>query len=203
MPAQPLPPLPLIVLPATADRWPDIELLFAGSACWCQYWRGSASDYGRISKATLLDHVLDERRAALRRQLQQPSPPGVVAYSGHEPVGWCGFGPRHTLVRLARSRTISPVDELSVWSIVCFLVRPGFRRRGVATALLQGAIACARSHGAPALEAYPIDPGARRLSPNFAYVGTLSLFEKAGFRRLGETEARSAGLPRLIVRLAL
>jgi GNAT superfamily N-acetyltransferase len=106
-------------------------------------------------------------------------------------------------VRLARSRTIPAVDDLPVWSIVCFLVRVGYRRRGLARALLQGAIHCAREHGAPAIEAYPVDPGAKRIDVGFAYVGTVPMFERAGFRRVVETDARSAGLPRWLMRLDL
>jgi GNAT superfamily N-acetyltransferase len=102
-----------------------------------------------------------------------------------------------------RSRTIPTPDDLSVWSIVCFLVRPGYRRRGVARALLQGTIKCARSHGAPALEAYPVDPADKRIDTASAYVGTLAMFEREGFQPVTETKARSAGLPRLLVRLEL
>jgi GNAT superfamily N-acetyltransferase len=61
--------------------------------------------------------------------------------------------------RLERSRTIPRIDDLPVWSIVCFDVRPGYRRRGIATALLSGAIDYARAHGAIGVEAYPTDPG--------------------------------------------
>jgi GNAT superfamily N-acetyltransferase len=107
------------------------------------------------------------------------------------------------MVRLVRSRTIPAVDDRPVWSIVCFLVRSGYRRRGVARALLQGAIACARGYGAPALEAYPVDPGGKRIDTAFAYVGTLAMFEQEGFRRVMETSARSAGLPRWLMRLEL
>jgi GNAT superfamily N-acetyltransferase len=104
---------------------------------------------------------------------------------------------------LARSRTIPAVDDLPVWSIICFLVRTGYRRRGVARALLQGAIECARSYGAPAIEAYPVDPGGKRISTSFAYVGTITMFEAAGFRRVLVTQARSASLARWLARLDL
>jgi GNAT superfamily N-acetyltransferase len=105
--------------------------------------------------------------------------------------------------RLVRSRTIPALDDLPVWSIVCFLVRPGFRRQGVTRALLRGAIECARKQGAPALEAYPVDPGGKRIDTAFGYVGILPVFEQEGFRRIVETSARSAGLPRWLVRLDL
>ncbi len=105
--------------------------------------------------------------------------------------------------RLRRSRTIPAVDDRPVWAIVCFLVHAGFRRRGVARALLGGAIQCARSYGAPALEGYPIDPGDKRIDTAFAYVGTVAMFERAGFHRVTETSARSAGLSRWLMRLEL
>ncbi len=203
MPSKPLPPAAVSVVPATPELWADIQALFEQTPCWCQAWRVSASDYGRVSKELLLTRVLAQRRAALRQQLDQPTPPGILAYVDGESAGWCGLGPRRELVRLARSRTIPAVDDLPVWAIVCFLVRTGYRRRGVARALLEGAIATARQHGAPALEAYPVEPGVKRISTNFAYVGTVPMFEKAGFQRILETEARSAGLPRWLMRLEL
>jgi GNAT superfamily N-acetyltransferase len=194
---------PIMVVPATPERWPDIEELFARIACWCQYWRVSASEYGRVSKGELGESRLAERKDALRDQLERPTSPGMLAYIDGQVVGWCGLGPRHELERLVRSRTIPAVDQRPIWAIVCFLVRVGYRRRGVARALLQGAIEYARSHGAPALEAYPVDPGGKRIDVTFAYVGTLPMFEQAGFRRISETAARSAGLPRWIMRLEL
>jgi GNAT superfamily N-acetyltransferase len=192
----------IAVLPATAERWTDIEELFSNIPCWCQYWRVSAGEYGRGTKDQLGTQIA-RRRNALRSQLERPKPPGVIAYIDHRIVGWCGLGQRSEMERLVRSRTIPAIDTRPVWSIVCFLVRTGYRRRGVARALLAGAIDCARAHGAPALEAYPVDPAGRRIDTAFAYVGTLSMFEKAGFRRVIETSARSAGMNRWLVRLEL
>lgn len=200
-------PSPITVVPATPGHWPDIQELFAHTPCWCQYWRVSASEYGRASKDQLFEHWLAERKNALRGQLEHPTPPGVIAYLEGQIVGWCGFGVRQELERLVRSRTIPAVDDRPVWSIVCFLVRPGYRQRGVARALLHGAVECAREHGAPALEAYPVDPSGKpdgkRIDPSSAYVGTISMFEKDGFQRVIETSAHSAGLPRWLVRLEL
>ena len=99
--------------------------------------------------------------------------------------------------------TIPVVDDLPVWSIVCFLVRVGHRRQGVARALLDGAIRYARQEGAPALEAYPVEPGGRRVDTAFGYVGFVPMFAAAGFRHVVETEARSDGRPRILMRLDL
>jgi GNAT superfamily N-acetyltransferase len=185
------------VAPATAERWPDVEEILAATAreCHCMYWRLASGDYSRSSP--------EGRSAGLRAWADDGVPPGVIAYADGTPVGWCGIGPRARMERLVRSRTIRPVDDLPVWSIVCFAVRVGFRRRGVSRALLGGAVEVARDAGAPAVEAYAVDPGGRRVDVAFGYVGFTSVFEAAGFRRVEETAARSAGLPRWLMRLDL
>ncbi len=203
MTTKPPVPHPITVVPATPERWPDIADLFAGHPCWCQYWRVSAGAYGRSSPDERAGGRFAERSAALRQQLARPPAPGMLAYLDDRLVGWCGFGPRYAMERLVRSRTIPAVDPRPVWAIVCFLVRVGYRRRGMAHALLQGVIAYAREQGAPALEAYPVDPGGKRIDVTFAYVGTVPMFAQAGFRRVSETTARSAGLPRWLMRLEL
>lgn len=59
----------------------------------------------------------------------------------------------------------------------------------------------ARAAGAPGVEAYPIDPAGRRVDAGFAFTGVASMFDAAGFRRVLVTDATSARLPRLLVRL--
>lgn len=127
--------------------------------------------------------------------------PGVVAYHGDEPIGWCAFGPWTDMGRLQRSQTIPRVDERPRWSIVCFVVRARYRRQGVGGALLAGAIHYAADCGVELLEAYPVETDGQRLNSSFAYVGTTSMFERAGFRRIQQTAARTAGRPRWVMRL--
>lgn len=193
-------PVPVItVVPATAERWDDVALLLGGDAergCWCQYYRQTSSGYRAPGPGG--------GRRALRAQIDEgPPAPGVLAYVEGEPAGWSGFGPRATMGRLVRSRTIPQVDDVPVWSLVCFAVRVGYRRRGVARALLDGAIAYAREHRAPALEAYPVDPEGGRVDTTFGYVGFTPMFEAAGFKRVVETAGHSDRRPRILMRLDL
>jgi GNAT superfamily N-acetyltransferase len=182
----------LEVVPATADRFDDVAtVLGAGSkACWCLYWRLSSGEYDRVP----------DRPGKVRELLAATPAPGLLAYRDGTVAGWCGLGPRAQMGRLVRSRTILAVDALPVWSVTCFVVRTGFRRQGVARALLASAVSYAAEHSAPAVEGYPIDPAGTRVSAAFAYVGTTSMFEAAGFRRVTQTAARSAGLPRWLMR---
>ena len=200
---------PIVVWPATIERFDDIEPVI-NPACWCQWWRQTAAEYSRSadgsprssSEAGARSNAAAHREA-LRDQCGVGPAPGVVAYVGDVPVGWCGFGPRSSMRRIERSRTIPKVDELPVWSVVCFNVRVGYRRRGVAKALLAAAIDYARAHGAAGLEAYPTDPAGTRRDATFSYTGFTSMFEAAGFRRVVETASHADRLPRWLMRLDL
>lgn len=186
------------IVPATPDRWEDVRAVLDGSGeqgCWCQAWRGRDA----VAKATN-----ESRTATLRRQMKEgPPPPGFLAYLDGVPVGWVGVGIRTQTPRLLNSRTIPSIDDLPLWAIGCFRIRPGYRRRGIASALLAGVIDAAKRAGAPGVEAYPIDPAGRRVDAGFAFVGIASMFDAAGFRRVLVTDGHSAGLPRLLVRLDL
>jgi GNAT superfamily N-acetyltransferase len=181
---------------ATIDRYDDVlELLpsAGGVGCLCQPWRGfdtKARAGGR------------SRPELLREQLAgQPPAPGYIAYLDNVPVGWVGVSVRTETPRLRHSRTIPAIDELPVWVIGCFRIRPGFRRRGVASALLDGVLDAARRAGAPGVEAYPIDTEGRRVEVGAGYVGIASMFDAAGFRRVLVTSAHSGRFPRLLVRM--
>lgn len=85
----------------------------------------------------------------------------------------------------------------------CLRVRPGHRGRGVSHRLLDGAVAYARSKGAPAVEGYPVDNAGAKVDATMAYVGTRTLFEQAGFRKAADTQSVSGGFPRVLMRLDL
>ena len=125
-----------------------------------------------------------------------------MTYLDGTAVGWCNIGPRAEIPRLDRSKLIRPVDAVPVWSIVCVVVRSGHRRKGVTVQLIDGAADYAASRGAPAVEAYPVEPEGR-MDTTMAFVGTRSMFENAGFEVIGTTNAVASGLPRLIMRRTL
>lgn len=159
--------------------------------CWCLSHRLGVKDIEELGGGN--------RETAMRRLCERENPPGVITYRDGEPVGWCSIGPRAEIPRLAASKLIRPVDGVPVWSIICVVVRSGHRRQGVMARLLEGAVEYAASRGAPAIEAHPVDPPGR-MDTTMAFVGTRSMFEQAGFRVIGTTDAVASRMPRLIMR---
>ena len=124
--------------------------------------------------------------------------PGLIAYVDGIPAGWVSVAPRSEFSRLARSRVMKPVDDQPVWSVVCFFIAKPFRKQDLSVELLQAAVNYAQQHGADIVEGYPVDPQTGPFSDASAYHGTMSAFEKIGFK---EVARRSKGRP--IMRVAI
>jgi ribosomal protein S18 acetylase RimI-like enzyme len=122
-------------------------------------------------------------RAALKALVASGKTPGLIAYEGDVPVGWCAVGPREDYAVLQRSPVMKPVDDKPVWSVVCFVVPSEYRRRGVARFMLRAAIAYAREQGATLIEAYPVEKRGTS-SDDTLWFGTKSMYDRAGFKEV-------------------
>lgn len=166
--------------PVTAAQWRDLERLFgergACGGCWCMSWRKPKPEFQRDKG--------ERNRESLRSLVATGPPPGVLAYCGDEPVGWCAVAPRLEYVALARSRVLRPIDEAPVWSVSCLFIARPFRRRGVSVALLKAALRFVKSQGGSIVEGYPVRPPAKGLPDVFAWTGVLAAFLKAGFQEM-------------------
>ena len=187
----------LTVHPATHARFDDVRTMLGpknptSSVCWCLSHRIPAQDNRPLAGQERADFV----EALTRRSTK----PGVLAYDGHEVVGWAAVARRADLP-FARSTRIPHVDDQDAWSVWCIRVRPGHRGRGISHALLRGAVAYAVQRGAPVVEGYPVDNQGEKVDLTMAYVGTRSLFETAGFTLASRTTATSGGFPRVVMRL--
>jgi GNAT superfamily N-acetyltransferase len=175
---------------SAVGRWDHFASLLAQSGCVCMAYRNSSLDtLGR------LEHM--------RGLCEREPGPGVLAFVDGEVAAWCSIAPKCTYRALVNSRTIPHVDDAEAWSAVCFRVRSGFRRRGLMHDLLDGAIDHVRASGAFVIEGYPVDPEGDRVDQTAAYVGTVGLFEAHGFERALQTEGRSGGKRRWLVRRRL
>ena len=121
-----------------------------------------------------------------KRLVESGKARGALAFAGEEPVGWIAFGSRRDFPRLDRARTLACPDADAVWALPCFYIKPGWRDRGVAAALLAHAVGRLAKLGAEVAEGYPVNlkPG-QRLPNAFVWTGTRALFARAGFELAG------------------
>ncbi|HEY0502645.1 MAG TPA: GNAT family N-acetyltransferase [Lysobacter sp.] len=170
--------------PIGRDDWPLIEALFgergACGGCWCMWWRVPMG--GRTWEAA----KGAPNRAAFRGLVEDGSATGVLAFVDATPVGWCAIGPRAAFPRIDRSKALARAWTDGTWSLNCLFVPTRWRGRGVARALVAGAVALARANGATEIEAYPtaLAPGERQAGA-FVWTGVPTLYEPLGFRPLG------------------
>jgi GNAT superfamily N-acetyltransferase len=194
----------ITVIPANEASWDDLQAVFGtrGAAAICQCQR-----YKLAPKEAFKSHPAEERALRLRLQTNCGQPgadttSGLVAYLDREPVGWCAVEPRTAypgLLRVYRvpweGRDEHKSDD-SIWAVTCVLVRAGYRKRGIAYALAEGAVAHARARGARAVEAYPMRTEIGEVTWDEIHVGAQSVYAAAGMQ-----EVSRPGKRRLVMRI--
>ena len=175
--------LDLTFEPLTKDRWSDFEELFgehgAYGGCWCMWWRSTRREFeqrqgegNRQAMKAIVDSA-DEAHPGRA--------PGILAYRGGTPVGWCSVAPREQYGSLERSPVLKRLDDTPVWSLVCLFVARDLRNSGIGQALIRGAVEYVKDQGGRVIEAYPTQPRKGRLPPVSSFMGTPAMFERAGF----------------------
>jgi GNAT superfamily N-acetyltransferase len=115
------------------------------------------------------------------------------------PVGWVAVEPRTEYPRLLglptvwKGRPDEDKDDDSVWAVTCFVVRKGYRRRGITYALAAAAVDYARANGARALEGYAMltQPG-REVTWGELHVGARQVLADAGLAEVSRPSVRRA-----------
>ena len=186
---------------ATGARFADVETILGpkrpgAQGCWCLSYR-----LGHKVESTLEGDQRSAYMAALCRRRSHA--PGVLAYQGGDVVGWAGVAPREEMHEFASSDRYPNRDEPGVWVVWCFRVRAGHGGRGVAQALLGGAVAYARARGARAVEGFPVDNGSEKVDRTMASFGVRVMFERAGFAQVAELRGRRGGFPQVVMRIEL
>lgn len=155
----------------------------AYSNCWCTWWILTGKEFSAA--------LPEDRRQILADLVDSGEEPGLIAYQDGRPVGWCAVGPRSRYTRMmsTRSRVYGPVGTTKAnWVVNCFFIHRRERGQGIASRLLEAAIAYAQAHGADSIDGYPLidtTHGAAAL-----YVGSLSMFESAGFVEVARVNNR-------------
>ena len=192
------------VVPANEASWDDLRAVFGARGvayrCQCQWLK--------VDPAQSRSLTTDERAQRLRGQAgcdgarDDERPGGLPRRRARGLVcrrAEVGLPAAAHLRSLWKGHAEEDLAADDTWAVTCFVVRVGFRRRGVTRALTAAAVEHARRGGARVVEGYPMDtvPG-ERVSGGDLFVGSRSVFEAAGF-----TEAWRVSPRRSVVRRVL
>lgn len=165
------------VRPLDESTWDAFEELCASSdgypsGCWCN---------GMHAEGLTRDAAANRERK--RTRVLAGTTHAALVFEGALCVGWCQYGPADEIVHIKNRRRYDQTQDgaLPDWRIGCNYARAGFRRRGVATTALRGALDLIAAEGGGRVEGYPEPAGA--VPAGFLFHGALSTFEQAGFTR--------------------
>lgn len=149
--------------------------------CYCHY-------YEVPTALTWSDFDGEANRLAMTARIATGEMEGYLAYAGDDVVGWMNAQPyhklRHACARMRIAEPDLPVPPHDAAAIVCFVIAPAHRRRGVARALLAAALADFAARGLALVDAFPWHAGPGDTKATDHYHGTQSMFAKAGFERV-------------------
>jgi GNAT superfamily N-acetyltransferase len=189
----------LVIVPANEAACEDLQAVLGtrgpAAVCQCQRYK--------LEPNEAFKHFPKEDRAfRLREQTDCGRPDstttsGLVAYLDGEPAGWCAVEPRPAYGGLLRVYRVpwqgrdEDKADVSVWAITCFVVRAGYRRRGITYELARAAVDFARDRGARALEGYPmvVAPG-ENITWGELNVGSRQVLAAAGFAEIARPSKR-------------
>lgn len=136
------------------------------SKCYCYSYHFTGAD-AEWSK--------EENRQAVIKLIQEGKMKGFLAYEENRLVGWCNANNKMNF----QSFGDQDPDSSEICSIVCFLIHPDYRRKGIAQKLLEQAIAVYSQKDCKYIEAYPRKD---KHSCERNYHGHFSLYEKFNFK---------------------
>lgn len=149
------------------------------ASCFCMYYSfpGTGREWDNTTTA--------ENRSMMSGLIAKGKAQGLLAFMDGKPVGWCNAAPRQIYPAIERIQKVDTDEDEKIGSIVCFVISPSQRGKGVASNLLQAACDSFSKQGLTTAEAYPIR-NSNSAADNFP--GPLSMYLKAGFAPYRETD---------------
>jgi ribosomal protein S18 acetylase RimI-like enzyme len=150
---------------------------WSGCYCYFHHCPGTAQDWMKRSKE---QNRKDSKQLILTGKLN-----GFLAYDDTTPIGWINVDLKENYLKLPVDREIDVLKDGKIASIVCFLIAPAYRRKGIARKLLQESLKHLKNNGIKWVESYP---RIGELSDAHSYHGPSSLYKAEGFVIIKEFE---------------
>ncbi|RHA41338.1 GNAT family N-acetyltransferase [Cellulomonas rhizosphaerae] len=166
--------------PATWDAFAGLAERHNGvwGGCWCTYFH-------------LYPDPTEERRALGNREFKRllveaGRAHAALVFDGDVAVAWAEYGTVGELPNIQhRKEWERTVQAMPDFRITCLFVDRHYRRQGLASVAVRGALALIAEAGGGLVESYPHDlPPDKKTSASFLYNATRTMYEQLGFTYL-------------------
>lgn len=169
----------IIIKPLTPDLIKDFlfffdNMIFTENPHWSKCYCFSFHFTGTNDQWTK-----EKNRSSVIKFINEKKMTGYLAYSNGKPVGWCNANNRINYQRLMKYYDLVDNPKDKVCSIVCFLVSPDYRRKGIARKILEQICTDYKTRDYDYLEAYPAKG---KISCEGNYRGPVSLYNELDFK---------------------
>ena len=148
--------------------------------CYCSSWCAEDHRTGADRLSTP-----EKRRESAKEYIARGTLQGYLAYADGKVVGWCNANTKRDCVNsffwLYLMKDVPVTADENVKSVYCFTVDPGYRKRGIAEALLRRVCEDAAKDGFEIVEGYP-----NTMLSNVSFMGPHRLYDKLGFEVYAE-----------------
>jgi GNAT superfamily N-acetyltransferase len=151
------------------------------SNCFCTHFH-----WGEKEEQLLKEGKVEDGNYAIKL-INDGKMQGYMAYETNNVVGWCNANDKVNFSRLIDRKELWDNNErdIKIKSIVCFLIAPEMRGKGIATKILEQICKDAEKNGYKYIEAYP-HQNEKNVYMN--HYGPYSMYEKAGFKKIKQFE---------------
>jgi len=181
----------IVIKPLTPELSADYFDFFENRAftddspyrCYCQVFQMTKEQYQTVD-ADAKENPGPASRAVAERQIADGVLRGYLAYVDGKSIGWCNAKDRADYpAEPAHDVPFHAPAENREKAVICFMIAPEFRMKGVATALLSRVMADAKIDGYLAVVGFPVQRTERY---EWDCRGPYQLYEKAGFAKVTE-----------------
>lgn len=151
---------------------------WANCYCYFHHFPGTNQDWMKRTK--------EQNRKASKNLILSRDLNGYLAYDNKTPIGWINVDLKQNYLKLPLDEKLKIPTGEKVASIVCILIAPTYRKKGIAKALLNECLKQLKARGITIVESYPRKGD---LSDAHSYHGPPSLYKSAGFRIVQEFES--------------